>query len=96
MTDTERNVYIYEMHRQGLNDAQIAERLGIPVEELVSMMVSKEKTKKPERKVKKEKPAVKTVSGAADAEDVSEIEKDKANTEIKKEKKTEDLRWMDL
>ena len=48
MTTSELRDYVYEQHRQGMNDSQIAYHLGMSVDELAKKLDSQ-----PEKKAKK-------------------------------------------
>ena len=46
MSKTELENYIYECHRQGMDDSQIAQHLGTSVEKLVNQLNREEKPSK--------------------------------------------------
>lgn len=46
MSKTELENYIYECHRQGMDDSQIAQHLGTTVDELADMLNREEKSSK--------------------------------------------------
>lgn len=91
MIDKELKNYIYDMKRVGLDNRQIATKLGMDVKEFNKICESAFETEKPAKVVlqEKPKPVEKPVSGAAEPKPVPKQVDEFMNEPILGKEKTE-------